>query len=387
MPRIRAILVCAAAVLATPVSAQQLDLQSQVSTWLVAGPGEPASTVAGIRYLPALTFDTPAGGERRIDLELSPNLFATGTLQGPGPNLARARPYRAWARFKTPRYEGRVGLQKINFGSATLLRPLMWFDSVDPRDPLQITDGVYAGLFRYYLPNRATVWTWGLYGNTSLRGWDAYATRARRPEVGGRIEIPAPRGQVAITTHHRSVDIAHLAPGATGDARGTPEHRYALDGKWDVGIGLWAEGTWTRLADSPAGARDQMTFNVGADYTFDVGSGLYVLGEFAQLGRPAVAEPGPAFRLVAFLARYPLGLLDSLSAIVYVDATRHSAYRFVSWQRTYDRWQFHAMGFWNPADAALQPGSGDRPIGRSPLGGRGLQVMAVFNHRWRRQWS
>ena len=57
------------------------------------------------------------------------------------------------------------GLQKINFGSATMLRPLMWFDQVDPRDPLQLTDGVWGVLGRYYFLNNANIWLWGLYGN------------------------------------------------------------------------------------------------------------------------------------------------------------------------------------------------------------------------------
>jgi len=55
-----------------------------------------------------------------------------------------------WIRLSTKQFELRAGLQKINFGSATLLRPLMWFDKIDPRDPLQLTDGVYALLARYY---------------------------------------------------------------------------------------------------------------------------------------------------------------------------------------------------------------------------------------------
>lgn len=49
--------------------------------------------------------------------------------------------------------ELRLGLQKINFGSAQLFRPLMWFDKMDPRDPLQMTDGVWGALYRYYFRN------------------------------------------------------------------------------------------------------------------------------------------------------------------------------------------------------------------------------------------
>ena len=67
------------------------------------------------------------------DSELSMNGYASA--QAPDwqrlDGTSRLKPYRIWARYKTARFEARVGLQRINFGSATLLRPLMWFDSVD----------------------------------------------------------------------------------------------------------------------------------------------------------------------------------------------------------------------------------------------------------------
>jgi len=59
-------------------------------------------------------------------------------------------------------------LQKINFGSATLFRLLMWFDRIDPRDPLKLTDGVYGLLLRYYFHNNTNIWLWGLYSITNL---------------------------------------------------------------------------------------------------------------------------------------------------------------------------------------------------------------------------
>lgn len=379
-----------ATLLAWPSQAQHIDVQGHLSAWTVVHTADAGASTAGVRYLPLIALDKPLANERSFDVELSPNLFATGPFDSSTdmPRVARARPYRAWMRFKSSRYEARVGLQKINFGSATLLRPLMWFDTVDPRDPLQITDGVYAGLFRYYFPNKATVWAWGLYGNSSLKGWEADGTRTRRPEVGGRLELPVPRGQIAVTTHHREVDFGR-GPQTTSHT-GTPftaEHRYALDGKWDVGVGVWFEGSLAHQSARGLGQPDQRALNVGADYTFDIGNGVYALGEFFLLERAErPLGPGEGARIVATQVRYPLGLLDSISGIVYVDTDRGDAYRFVSWQRTYDRWQFYVMGFWNPQQAIVQPGLGGRSLGRSPLAGTGGQVMAVFNHRWRRQW-
>jgi hypothetical protein len=363
--------------------AQGIDLQGQLSTWFILNDETPSTPTLGIRYLPALMVERPLGGERLFDLEVSLNGYASA--QAPdwrnvdGESVGKA--YRVWARFKTTRFETRVGLQKINFGSATLLRPLMWFDSVDPRDPLQITDGVYAVLLRYFLPNNATVWTWGLYGNTRRKGWEISTSARRTPEFGGRFQVPVGRGELAVTTHHRRADLRESLLAAGFEPDDASEHRYALDGKWDLGIGVWFEGVLSRTRPISLGDLDQEALNVGADYTFPLGNGLHVLGEYFVLEQSlGVLGPDETSRFGAMSARYPISLLDTLSGIVYVDGRRQDWYRFVSWQRTYDRWQLYVMGFWNPRQSALLPGAEAERIGRSPMSGRGFQLMVVFNH-------
>jgi len=105
------------------------------------------------------------------------------------------KPYRFWARYSAKQVELRIGLQKINFGSASMLRPLMWFDQVDPRDPLMLTDGVWGILGRYYFLNNANIWLWGLYGNDNRKGWEIFNSQKTIPEFGGRLQIPVPKGE------------------------------------------------------------------------------------------------------------------------------------------------------------------------------------------------
>ncbi len=160
-----------------------------------------------------------------------------------------------------------------------------------------------------------------------------------------------------------------------------PESRYGIDGKWDLGIGLWFEGVVTHQRNPALVVPHQRTVTVGADYTFAVGSGLYVLAEYFALDQSRrLLGGGDGARLTAALVRYPLSLLDSLSAIVYIDTTRDVSYRFVSWQRTYDRWQLFVMGFWNPPGGSLYQAQQTSRAGQNPLTGRGVQLMAVFNH-------
>jgi len=111
---------------------------------------------------------------------------------------------------------------------------------------------------------------------------------------------------------------------------------------------------------------DQRALDIGADYTFGVGNGLHVLGEFFQLeASHGIFGQGEGATLSAASIRYPVGLLDAVSGIVYLDSVRHDAYRFVSWQRSYDRWQFYGMGFWNPQQAALYQGQTGQSTGQS----------------------
>ena len=187
---------------------------------------------------------------------------------------------------------------------------------------------------------------------------------------------------MAFTTHHRRADLARGILGTIdAGSAATPEHRYGVDGKWDVGIGLWFEGVLSHQTRPDLFRPDQRALNVGADYTFGVGNGLYVLGEYFLLENSrGIFHGGEGARIAAASLRYPLGLLDAVSGIVYFDSTRHDTYRFVSWQRSYDRWQFYVMGFWNPRQAAFQPSGGGQSAGQSPLAGRGVQLMVVLNH-------
>jgi hypothetical protein len=366
-----------ALILAVPLPAGHVRLRSQINAWLALDAGTPSTPRLGLRWQPSLELALPLGGEWTLDGEFSAEVAAD--VAAPGWDALDADggidPYRLWLRLSSRRFEARLGLQQINFGSASVFRPLMWFDRVDARDPLKLTAGVYGLLLRYYFKGDANLWLWGLYGNTEPKGWESLPTARRAPELGGRVQVPLPAGEAAAAVHFRRV------AGAGGEFG---ESRFAFDGKWDVGVGLWAEASFSRLdGPFPAGIPGadaalpwQRSLALGVDYTFGLGNGLYALAE-QFLGDSA---PSPAGRgrggmsLTALLVRYPLGLLDTLSAIAYLDWRSGRTYAFAAWQRTLDRWQFHVMAFANPrqAPAAVTPA-------RSAFAGWGFQLQAVWN--------
>jgi len=286
-------------------------------------------------------------------------------------------PYRLWLRLSSSQFATRAGLQKISFGSASLLRPLMWFDTLDPRDPLQLSDGVYGLLSRYTFLNNANLWLWTLYGNDDLRGWETVPTDDDEPEFGGRVQLPVATGELGLSYHHRRADPSGTArEGASPEQDVFAEDRIGLDGKWDIGVGLWLEATLTRQDLDAPQPRYRRLASIGTDYTFPVGNGIHLLGEHfvANVAEDAFGD-GDSASISALSCDYPLGLFDSLAAFVYYDWDGDTWSPTVQWRRTYDQWQLHVSAF-HAESENLPDGieSNTRPSGN------GVHVMLVFNH-------
>jgi hypothetical protein len=218
---------------------QSARLHGQTSGWALYNDSRPQQAQVGLRFLPELNGNMPLSGTWQLDSELSVHTLAfyTRTRQSVAREL-ELKPYRLWLRLSKPQMELRVGLQKINFGSASILRPLMWFDRIDVRDPLQLTDGVYGALARYYFLNNTNIWIWGLYGNTARKGWEILPSAKNSFEYGGRVQWPLVKGEIGVSTHWRRLDTNK---GYLSHAASVPEQRWAVDGKWDLGVGLWFE--------------------------------------------------------------------------------------------------------------------------------------------------
>jgi hypothetical protein len=371
----------------TPVDSQTWSIHGQASAWLTSHPEESPLGQAGVRYLPELLIGQDIAGGLTADVDLSLNSYATGNFaRNQRPDYgAKMRLYRAWIRLASDRFEIRAGLQKLNFGSASLFRPLMWFDKVDPRDPLQLTDGVYGLLVRYYFLDNANIWLWGLYGNEDTKGWEVVPTTEKSIEYGGRVQIAAWTGEVGATYHHREADFTILVTPAlfVKNAR-TPEDRFALDGKWNLGIGAWFEAALIHDQTEIPAMKYQRQWTLGADYTFDIGNGVTALTEYFRTDNPQTplaSADGLGFSALSL--SYPLGLIDRISCILYRDWSNREWYRLITWQRTYDNWMVYLLGFWNPNDVGLyriQTMNSPAQSGANPYAGTGIQLMLVFNH-------
>ncbi|MGB3863752.1 MAG: hypothetical protein WA915_16865 [Candidatus Aminicenantaceae bacterium] len=362
------------------IFSQTLDLKGLIASWGVGSFQKSADPQLGLRFIPELFIEKSLSNNITLDANVSLNAYGVATFKEIDDVRSESdiKPYRLWARFSSSQFEARIGLQKINFGSAMLFRPLMWFDRLDPRDPLQLTDGVYGLLMRYYFVNNGNIWLWGLYGNEDPKGLEVVPTQKDAIEFGGRIQTPLWTGELAFTYHHRSADYSKvrlLRPYLSDST--IPENRYALDGKWDIGVGFWFEGTLIHKQIEKSFNPYQKALTVGMDYTFGWGNGLNILGEYFLFEASQEAwSSGEGIHYGGLSLNYPLALLDTIGLIFFYDWDNNNLYSFVNWRRTYDRWSLNIMGFWNPERFQVYATSGED----NQFAGKGFQIMVVYNY-------
>lgn len=369
---------CTAKVFAQNDKQMTFDFKGQAIGYTHFNPSNDQQLWFGARYLPQLNSEFHLKESRLIDFEASANIYGNVAV-GSADQLETdgdLKPYRLWARYSSQQLEIRAGLQKINFGSANMLRPLMWFDQIDPRDPLKLTDGVWGVLGRYYFLNNANIWLWGLYGNNNPKGWELAGTSKGKPEFGGRIQYPVPLGEAALTYHHRTASVQNPMV-SVSNLLDVPENRYGFDLRLDWFLGTWVEASWIHKNAELGMFNNQEVLNLGLDYTIGIGSGLYIAYEQLILAYDKEAfgfENSISFSL--FSMSYPLGLFDNITGIVYYDWYNNNAYNFVNYQHQFNNLSLYLMGYWNPENYNIPTQGGSTQL----FGGKGVQLMLVWNH-------
>jgi len=366
-----------AALFAKAQKSDTLIFSGQASVWANYNFDQDFSFVSGARYIPQINYQ--AFKERNLfDAELSLNMNGSAALR-PFDSLygdASLKPYRIWVRYSGPQFEVRAGLQKINFGSATMLRPLMWFDKLDPRDPLQLTDGVWGLLGRYYFLNNANLWLWIILPSENPKTWEFAGSDKKYPETGGRVQLPVRKGEIAFSGHWRMADTQNNSLNLP-EYSSIPETRLGLDGKWDLGIGLWIEASQTSFSKNLGNLTHQSIVSLGVDYTFGIGNGLNLVVEHLQAASgEKLFSYSASIGFTGLSLSYPLSMSDNLSAITYFDLQNKQSYNFVSYKRQLKNLDLHIMAFLNPKNYQMPYQTTDNMM----LAGKGLQLMLVYNH-------
>lgn len=293
----------------------------------------------GIQYKPTISLNIIQKEKFGIDFETIAN-FSYEYRKNDSISFddKEAEIYRGWMRYSTNQLEARIGLQKINFGPAQLLRSLKWFDTIDPQDPQEETEAVRAALFRYYFLNNANIWFWGIYAKDELKGLEKLTSKNNSFEFGGRIQYPLEFCEAAFSFNHRKLEI--------GD---TNENRFGFDARWDFEIGLWIEAVAFKYNKNKSTPNWEKYLTLGADYSISIGNGIHILGEHFVYSKSEndLFKSSYKAETSAISLNYPIGLFDSIMAMIVYSWENDKWFRFLSYQRNYDYLSIYLNLSWN----------------------------------------
>jgi len=334
----------------------------------------------GVQYIPTWSLVVPwPTALFDTEIAIDTNSYFNRKHNGEKSINFKFHAYRLWLRRSTDVLDIRVGLQKITFGTARLLRSLRWFDRIDPTDPLQLTEGVWGIRAIRYFENNSNLWLWGLFGNSDTKGWEKIPTKQNNIELGGRFQASVGNGEIGLSAHNRIISRRDLPKflEITTMANATPEFRAAIDGYYDIGVGLWFEATYTHTDFGIDHPNWESLLTIGSDYTFAIGNGLTTTFEHFMLNsadKPSHVNNDA--HLSALMVNYQISLLDQFSTILFYNWEFDIPLIFLSWQRIYDDWTFNLNTFFSSKNVSQF--SFNQSF--TDLSSRGIQFTLIFNH-------
>ena len=325
------------------LNAQNFFLKGQFwsNNRFIADPLETQSSFySQLGYIPTISIFNNLSKERLIDLEWAHKINRIYSDQA----LLSAydEPYRWWIRYSTDKLEARLGLQKIAFGPAQILRPTSWFDTIDPRDPTGQTKGVEALRLKYFPNNLLSLWTWVM--NTS----------SEKYSYGLRTELSGNSGDWGFTFHQDKTEVINQV-GLLPIIMSGSHSRMAIDYRYDGLIGFWFEGASLFSTNDSNVNNDLYNLaTIGADYTLPIYNGVLIMAETMQIN----AQPGNNIILDSIkninetysvlMASMPIGLLHQIMAVAQLDWARSQSYYYLRWGITYDRFSLNFSLSANP---------------------------------------
>ena len=344
-------------------------VSGELTGWSTFSSDGKNSPIVALRYIPHLAANGKLLDLVTWDLDLAAHLLVTyERLNNDFHGDSQAKLYRGWVRLSDEKNELRVGLQKLNFGPGKILRPLQWFDHMDPKDPTKFTLGVQGALLRRYFDNNANLWVWSLLGNRDPVGPVPLVTRSGKAEYGARLQLPLLTGEVGLSVHQRQIEWGKMV---------SDERRLGVDGVFDIGIGAWFEAMTTQLDSHPFLPKDVLIATVGGDYTLPIGNGLYLSIEAMVHRTNASAQQNPDERwLLALGPSYPISLWDQIRLVAVTSMQGEGGNYDLNWQRKYDNALLAAGLFFNE----LAP---EAAVSRASLRAevqKGIKLLIQYNH-------
>ena len=328
-------------------------------------PADQSSFVTDLGYIPMLSLSRDLSINRFVDLEWS---YRMQYRMYEEDVVFSNKPYRQWLRYSSDQIEARLGLQKIAFGPAMVLRSLAWFDTIDPKDPTGQTDAVEAFRLRLFPTSSLALWLWSINNDQDTLSY------------GGRAELSASIGEWGLTYYQDPTKLGQSV-GQFPIFISGPHQRAAIDYRYDGYFGFWFEGVGIFADRKQDVELNRFTlFTLGADYTIPVGPGLLIMAETMRINSSSTAkESSTEQTYTALMASLPINMLHQLMFIAQIDWDNSHMYNYLRWGITYDHFSLNFI-------LSISPKRGDYEIAKEDLPktvagfGTGLQFMLIYNH-------
>ena len=351
------------------IAAQAYSLKGQMWGSLLRGNDPPtgrSNYEESWGYIPTLSFERNLINNSVIDLEWA---YKIGKVySGDYSIVTLDAPYRIWFRYSSDRIEARLGLQKISFGPAMILRSLSWFDTIDIKDPTGQTDAVEAFRLRIFPNNSIGLWLWSINNDQDTLSF------------GGRTELSISAGELGFT-YHTDQSTRPQSIGQSPAYISNAHQRIAFDYRYDGYIGFWLEAAGI-LSNSKSNIQPNRftLFTAGADYTIPIGPGLLVMAENMNIREfSTVTDSIHTHNYTAFMASLPVNMLIQLMFITQVDWDNNNVYNFLRSSITYDHFSLNLILSSSPKRSDYD--ITEEYLPRTVSGfGTGIQFMLIYNH-------
>ena len=313
---------------------QSYSIKGQLWATGVSVENQP-NIMSQLGYIPTISAYNKLSHDSMVDLEWAYRFDRS--FKGDSPEEHHEKLYRGWLRYSNQIIEARFGLQKVSFGPAQVLRPLAWFDTIDPEDPTDQTDGVEAFRLRFFPSNSLALWTWIMKSESDTLSY------------GGRGEVSTSLGEWGFTLHQ------------TPDESNT---QIGIDFRYDGFLGCWFEGAGS-LSESQNISEDRYALiTLGADYTFPIGTGLLIMSETLRIQEWSSKTDASSNRTIsAFIAGLPIGMFHNIMLITKLDWDQNNTYNYLRWSSTYDHFSINCMVSIGPSSEV-----------------NSLELMFIYNH-------
>lgn len=242
--------------------------------------------------------------------------------------------YRYWIRYNNQKIDLRIGLQKISFGSAFILRNLNWFDTIDFRNSTNQTIGKKALQLKYFSTGRLDLNFWVIPDNNDDLSY------------GSRLEFSNKYGNYGLVFYKDYTNYDHSIiniPQIINNQNFLMEFiqlkendRLGLDYRYDGLFGLWIESSHIKSSNKMSPLDSIIFSTLGIDYTLNIWNGVYLMLESMSYEFKATDNSVFDGRLSSLMIQYPIGILYDLSLIRIYDNKLNDSYNFIRLITTYD---------------------------------------------------